>query len=190
MRRWRPDESTVVRRGLLGRVALAVEPALISLCFAFFCLWLDRHGIRVIDEGGVRERVDERILALIFLPGAIGFALYAVSLLVGPVRALRETFGPIFVVDGYLRTRGRDDYSDRGCTGYVAVLLDDKRVACEWTTRGEGDLPFVVQPALLEFSEYGGIHTVDGQSTQVLPQNFPAFGVGAKAPPSPSDRRL
>jgi hypothetical protein len=100
-----------------------------------------------------------------------------------PLRALRETAQPIFVVDGYIRTRGPDDLSDRGSTGYVAVLLEDKRIAGEWPTKGEGALPYAVSPAVLEFSEYGGIHSIDGRPTGVLPRSFGNIGVGANRPP-------
>ncbi len=173
-----------MRRGFAGRVAIAIEPALIALCFAFLCLWIGQHGARVVQTGGIKEIVDDRILAVVFLPGVVGFALYAVYLLVEPMRAMRETFGPIFIVDGYLQTRGRDDFSDRSSTGYIAVLLPDRQVACEWPTRGEADLTFALTPALVEFSEYGGVHTIDGRPTDVLPRHFRNIGVGASRRPA------
>ncbi len=175
MRRWRPDERRIVRRGLLGRLTIAVEPGIIALLFGWFAYWIGTHGRTDATH-------DDWIFAIIFLPGAAAFAIYAVVLMLGPVKALRETYQPIFVVDGYLRTRGRDDFSLSGSNGYVAVLTDGKRVACEWATRGDGDLPHAIAPAMLEFSEYGGIHSIDGKPTGVLPQDFPVLGVGINRP--------
>ena len=156
---------------MLGRFLIAIEPAVIAVVFGWFGYWLGTHGRSDATH-------DDWIFAIIFLPGALAFAVYAVVLMAGPFRALRETYEPIFVVDGYLRTRGRDDFSLAGSNGYVAVLTEGKHVACEWATRGEGDMPFAVAPAMLEFSEYGGIHAIDGKATGVLPDDFPALGVG------------
>jgi hypothetical protein len=33
-------------------------------------------------------------------------------------------------------------------------------------------------PALCEFSEYGGLHKIDGKSTGVLPEEIPVMAVG------------
>ena len=179
MRRWRPDESQIVRRGMFGRLTIAVEPAAIAVLFAWFGYWIAAHGRADATH-------DDWIFSLIFLPGAAAFAIYAVVLMAAPIRALRETHEPIFIVDGYLRTRGRDDFSLTGFNGYVAVLTEARQVACEWPTRGEGDLPSAMQPALLEFSEFGGIHAIDGKNTGVLPADFPVLGVGANTkPPRP-----
>jgi hypothetical protein len=179
MRKWRVDERRIVRRGMLGRLTIAVEPALIAVLFAWFGYWIATHGRSDATH-------NDWIFSIIFLPGAAAFAIYAVVLMIQPVRALRETFEPIFVVDGYLRTRGRDDFSAHGSNGYVAVLTEERRVACEWVTRGEGDLPFAVRPAMLEFSEYGGIHAIDGRQTGVLPDDFPVLGIGSNRPPRPN----
>jgi hypothetical protein len=172
MRRWRTDERQVVRRGMFGRLAIAVEPAIISLLFAGFAYWLAAHGRRDATH-------DDWIFSLVFVPGAAAFALYAVVLMVEPIRAIRQTSQPIFVVDGFVRTRGRDDFSESGTNGFVAVLTHERQVACEWPTRGQADLPHAVQPAQVEFSEYGGIHSIDGVPTGVLPLDFPPLGVGA-----------
>ena len=172
MRPWRPDERRIVRRGMLGRLAIAVEPAAIALLFGWFGYWIATHGRSDATH-------DDWIFSIIFLPGAAAFAVYAVVLMAAPIRALRETYEPIFIVDGYLRTRGRDDLSATGSSGYVAVLTEERAVACEWPTRGEGELPFALEPAMLEFSEFGGIHTVDGKRTGVLPDDFPVLGIGA-----------
>lgn len=175
MRKWRPEERRIVRRGLLGRASIAVEPAVLALLFAYFTVALARSA-------------DHRIFSWIFALGAATFAIYTVMLLIEPMRALRETYKPIFIVDGYLRMRGRDDFSERGYNGYVAVLLEDQRVACEWPTKGNGNLPAALRPALCEFSEYGGIHAVDGRPTGVLPNDFPVLGIGGNRPPRPSRR--
>ena len=43
---------------------------------------------------------------------------------------------------------------------------------------GEIELPRFTRPALCEFSEYGGVHHVDGRSTGVLPARIAPLGVG------------
>ena len=172
MRPWRADERRVVHRGLLGRFAIAVEPAAIGVIFGWFAYWIAAHGRNDATH-------NDWIFSLIFLPGAAAFAAYAVFLMSAPFRALRETWKPVFIVDGYLRTRRPDDLSERGSNGYVAVLTHEYRVACEWPTVGRGELPNDVRPAMLEFSEFGGIHAIDGRRTGILPEDFPVLGVGA-----------
>jgi len=171
MGKWRRHERRVVERGFFGRLIIAVEPGAIAILFSIVAVLLMRNPEHLPIAG---------IVGI----GAICFSLYAIFLMIEPFRALRETRKPIFVVDGYLRTRGRDDLSAQGTNGYVAVLLDDRRVACEWPTTGHADLPYAIQPAYLEFSEYGGVHSVDGRETGVVPQPFPAFGIGANRPPA------
>lgn len=174
MRPWTHDERRIIARGLTGRFAIAVEPAVLALLFGFFTQGLIRRA-----SGGNPDHAGLVLLAPIFALGAAAFAVYAVVLLLKPIRALRETYQPIFVVDGYLRTRGRDDFSPRGFNGYVAVLLENRQIACEWPTVGQGDLPSSEASAMLEFSEYGGVHSIDGRRTGVLPEKFPNIGVGA-----------
>jgi len=82
------------------------------------------------------------------------------------------------VVDGYIRYRRRDERSAEDTNGYVAVLTEDKSIACEWPTLGEIELTDQIRPALCEFSEYGGVHHIDGRSTGVLPAKVATFGVG------------
>lgn len=180
MRQWTPEERTIVVRGLFGRMAIAIEPAIIALLFGFFTYGL----LRLAYDGNANHRGLE-LLAPIFALGAVAFLIYALYLLARPIRALRETYEPIFVVDGYVRMRGRDDFSVRGFNGYVAVLLSDRRVACEWPTVGDGNLAAVERAAVCEFSEYGGIHAIDGQPTGVLPRSFRNIGVGTNLPPAP-----
>ena len=58
------------------------------------------------------------------------------------------------------------------------MLTETRIVACEWPTLGEIELPDVTRPALCEFTEYGGVHAVDGRSTGVLPTRIRPLGVG------------
>lgn len=173
MRPWRRDERRVVVRGFFGRLAIAVEPGVLALLFATFTLLL-AHGT---------NRDHRLFLAPIFGFAAVAFTIYAIAIMVRPIRGLLETAKPIFVVDGYVRTRGRDDFSETGSNGYVAVLLPNHRVACEWPTLGQGDLPRGEEAAYIEFSEYGGIHAIDGHGTGILPTDFPALGIGGNRPP-------
>jgi hypothetical protein len=170
MRSWRPQERRVVWRGAAGRFVVACEPAAIALLFGAFTVGLAHLA-------GSKDHQGYIYLAWVFGFGAACFTLYAVGLLVNPIRTLLQTREPIFSVDGYVRTRGPDVSSVAGSSGYIAVMLDDGRVACEWSAHGDGILPDQTFPAFTEFSEYGGIHMVDGQSTGVLPEDIPAFGL-------------
>ena len=40
------------------------------------------------------------------------------------------------------------------------------------------NLPSVTLPAMAEFSEFGGIHKIDGKSTGVLPDEVPVLAIG------------
>lgn len=166
-RAWTRAERRVVLHGFFGRLTIAIEPA---ICGAvFFALML----------GMVFNKNKEIIvLAPIFGLGVLAFGVYAFAVMVAPVRALFHTFGPIFIVDGYVRYRGCDAESDDDSNGYIAVLTEDKRVACEWPTLGPVELPSTTRPALCEFSEYGGVHTIDGRPTGILPVTIPSLGVG------------
>jgi hypothetical protein len=156
---------------------VAIEPALLGVLFGFFTIALLR-----LASDGTQEHAGLQLLAPIFGVGAAGFAAYAVGLLLGPLRTLRDTYAPIFIVDGYLRTRGRDDLSQRGSRGYIAALLEDGSLACEWPAVGDTDLPFRVDAAVLEFSEFGGILSVDGRSTGALPP-IANVGIRSNQPP-------
>ncbi len=122
-------------------------------------------------------------IALIFAPVAVAFFFYACWLVRDPIIALRKTFEPIFIVDGYIRTRGCDDLSARGSCGYMAVLTADGRVAAEWPATGPTEYQYTTRSAVAEFSEFGGIHAIDGRPTGILPRAFPALGIGANRPP-------
>jgi hypothetical protein len=118
------------------------------------------------------------VLSPIFGVGIVGCIFYAIALMWAPTRAMIQTFRPIFIVDGYVRYRAPDADSPADSNGYVAVLTEDGRVACEWPTLGDVPLRTATIPALSEFSEYGGVHRIDGRSTGVLPRRIARFGVG------------
>ena len=183
MRPWRPRERAVVWRGASGRFVVALEPAAIALCFGLFTIAIASVSNTPAHQGYI-------YFAWLFGFGAVAFTLYAVALLVNPIRALLQTHQPIFIVDGYLRTRVPDERSALDSSGYIAVVLEDGRVACEWPAIGQASLPDERYPAFMEFSEFGGIHSVDGRSTGVLPDDFPALGVGGAQPPKRGGYRL
>ncbi|HKW45484.1 MAG TPA: hypothetical protein VJN22_07490 [Candidatus Eremiobacteraceae bacterium] len=178
-RSWRAAERRVVVRGVAGRAVTALEPAAIGCLLLWVAIVL---ALRVtVDQG--RPIHPDLPVAVIFAPVALGFFIYAGWLISEPLRALRQTYEPIFILDGYVRTRGRDDFSERGSCGYVAAITPDLRVAGEWPARGPEEYRHVQRPALLEFTEYGGLHAIDGRATGILPADFPAFGVGGNRPP-------
>jgi hypothetical protein len=176
MRHWLPHERRVVWHGATGRFVVALEPAVIALLFGVLAM-------AIAHVSGTKEHQGYIYFAWVFGLGAVCFTLYAIALLVHPIRALLHTRQPIFIVDGYVRTRAPDQRSDPGSSGYIAVILADRRVACEWPAIGERALPEDEYPAFMEFSEFGGIHSVDGRGTGVLPDEFPALGVGGARPP-------
>lgn len=169
-RAWTKSERRVVFQGFLGRLVIAVEPA---ICGAVF-LALTLGMIFNKDKGII-------VLAPIFALGVVAFGLYAVAVMLAPVRALLHTYRPIYIVDGYVRYRARDAASRHDSNGYIAVLTENQRLACEWPTLGEIELPDRARPALCEFSEYGGVHSIDGNPTGVLPGRIPRFGVGGRS---------
>lgn len=182
-RAWLPLERRVVARGLAGRALTALEPAAIGGLLAWVAVAL--AGRVTVTDG--QPSHDALPIALIFAPVAVAFFAYACWLVRDPLIALRKTFEPIFIVDGYVRTRGRDDLSERGSCGYMAVMTSDGRVAGEWPAVGPAEFSNSLRPALAEFSEFGGVHSIDGRPTGILPRSFPAFGVGANRPPSALD---
>ena len=118
----------------------------------------------------------------IFAVGFLGFVAYGVGLMLGPLRALLSTSQPIFIVDGYLRSRPPDARSEEDSAGYVAVLTADSEIAYEWPAHGEATLEASLFPVHVEFSEYGGIHKVDGKSTGVLPSGMTRLSIGVNSP--------
>jgi len=171
-RAWSDAERTIVWRGLTGRMAIAIEP-LIGLLFMSFLTW----GIVYRSQHVPSER-DLIKIAWIFGIGAIAFAGYFVAVLVAPFTAYLQTFKPIYVVDGYVRYRERDEKSSEDASGYVATLFEDQTVACEWEFFGKKPLENMALPAHVEFSAYAGIHKIDGCSTGLLPDSLPALAIG------------
>jgi hypothetical protein len=169
-RAWTRRERSVVLQGFFGRLTIAIEPAICGAVFVVLTLGM------VFNKN--RELI---ILAPIFGTGVLAFAAYAFAVMFAPARALLQTLGPIFIVDGYVRYRGRDTASDEESNGYLAVLTEDGRVACEWPTIGTVELPSHTHPALCEFSPFGGVHSIDGRTTGVLPDSLPSLGVGGRS---------
>ncbi len=118
------------------------------------------------------------ILSPIFGLGLVACIVYAFAVMLAPTRALVHTLRPIYIVDGYVRYRPPDADSPVNSNGYVAVLTEAGTTACEWATIGDVPLPDHTTPALCEFSEYGGVHRIDGRPTGVLPERMARFGIG------------
>jgi hypothetical protein len=171
-RPWTERERTIVWRGMTGRMSIAIEPLLGTLFFSGLT-----YGI--IYRSRVAKPHDLWILSPIFGVIAVCFLAYFVGVMIAPLIAYIQTFKPIYQLDGYVRYRGPDDYSDVGSTGYVAVLFEDREQCCEWECYGIGRLPSLTLPAHVEFSEFGGIHKIDGKSTGVLPDaDLPLLTIG------------
>lgn len=177
-RAWTETERRIVWRGLTGRMAIAVEPLLGMVFFGLMTygvIWRSRQP-HVSDP-------DIWILSPIFGLVALAFAAYFFAVLLAPFVAYTQTFKPIYIVDGYVRYRPPDEYSEDEGSGYVAVLFEDRYMVCEWECFGKTKLPELTLPAMTEFSEYAGIHKIDGRSTGVLPEtDLPLLAIGI-APP-------
>ena len=160
--------------GFFGRLSIALEPLLCGLVFAAITFgifaaprlsphWVNPDIVIIAPVFGVRcprvRRVGDRRDAR-----------------AGP-RARRTRCDRSTSSTVTFAIRRRDERSADDTNGYVAVLTDDKTVACEWPTLGQVELPDRARPALCEFSEYGGVHTIDGRATGVLPTRIPALGV-------------
>jgi hypothetical protein len=163
-----------VLRGFFGRLSIAVEPLLCGMVFAAITFGVFRA--HQFSPQYVQE--DIVIIAPVFGLGMLACAVWLLGVMFAPVRALAQTLRPIYVVDGYIRYRRRDRHSRDDTNGYVAVLTEERLVACEWPTLGEIELSDLTRAALCEFSEYGGVHKIDGRSTGVLPGRIPPLGVG------------
>lgn len=159
-------------RGLTGRFAIAIEP-LIGTVFFGLLTW------GIVWRAHATARPDLVVLAPVFGLAAVGFLCYLIAVLFAPVRAYMQTFKGISVLDGYVRYRGPDRKSEIDGSGYVAVLYADRAVAYEWECFGKAALPEKTIPAIVEFSEYGGVHSIDGRATGVLPQtDLPLLTIG------------
>ncbi len=173
-RAWRRTERLVVLHGFFGRLCIAIEPILCGTMFLALTIGM----LIVRTDPAHPEDHNMVILSPIFALGVVACIFYALALMLAPTRALLQTFRPIFIVDGYVRYRAPDAESAVDSNGYVAVLTEDSTLACEWPTVGDVPLRAMTIPALSEFSEYGGIHRIDGRPTGVLPDRIPRLGVG------------
>ncbi len=178
-RPWTAPERRIVWMGVMGRLTIAAEAVLGTLVFLFIT-W----GVYL------RARHTEQSL-IVLVPvlglGALGFILYGIALMVAPIRAFLQTFGPIYIVDGFVRYRGPDSFSDDDSTGYVAVLFENHDVACEWQAFGKERLPERTIPTLAEFTTYGGVHTIDGKPTGLLPGKTTTLNIGMAPRNAPID---
>jgi hypothetical protein len=173
-RPWTRAERRVVLTGFFGRLSIAIEPLLCGIVFSAITV-----GIFAAPRLSPRwVNPDIIIIAPVFALGVLGCAAWALGVMLAPVRALYHTMRPIYIVDGYIRYRRRDAASSAETNGYIAVLTEDRAVACEWPTLGHAELPDLAKAALCEFTEYGGVHAIDGRATGVLPKRLPALGVG------------
>jgi len=175
-RPWSRAERNVVIQGLLGRLVIAVEPGICFLVFAAITVALVFFRL---PAGARLTRFEAAIvIAPVFGLAALSFLAYAVAVLYAPIRALRQTFLPIYIVDGYLRFRRPDTDTEYGSNGYVAVLDDARLALAEWPTLGQADHDDEERPAMIEFTFYGGVHRIDGRETGVLPLGLRPLGVG------------
>lgn len=162
----------MVLQGLLGRLSIAIEPILGCLVFTGLTAGMIWRAYHVTNGASLIW------VSPIFALGIIGFLIYAIALILPPLRAFIQTFKPIYIVDGYVRYRGPGQHAPEECSGYVAVLFEDQSVAYEWEAFGDKRLPELTLPAMTEFSLYGGIHKIDGRSTGILPEKITPLGVG------------
>jgi hypothetical protein len=172
-RAWTKRERAVVWRGLTGRFSLAIEP-LLGMLFMALLTWGIVYRAQHVPSDATLIKI-----AWIFAVGAIAFGGYFIAVLVAPVAAYLQTFRPIYILDGYVRYREPDDRSQPGACGYAAVLFPDRSVAGEWEWLGKKRLPNTSIPALVEFSDYAGIHKIDGRPTGLLPdEEIPLLAIG------------
>ncbi len=175
-RSWTRSERRVVLSGLFGRLLIAIEPC---ICFAVFGALTAGLIFLPRPPGATMTRYESAvIIAPIFGLAACAFLTWAVAVLYAPVRALASTFKPIYIVDGYVRYRRPDRESQADSNGYIAVLDSDRDTIAEWPSLGHRPLADSTRAALIEFSYFGGIHRVDGQSTGVMPEKITLAGVG------------
>jgi hypothetical protein len=169
-RPWTRAERRVVSRGFWGYFIIAIEPLFIAVLFSSLAITLL-----------MRKQESAIFVAPIFLCSSAAFLAYAIVLLLPAARALIESYGRVYNVDGYVRYRAHRRYHDEPPTYFAAVLDAEEHVLGEWPLRERPEALNVkpLWPALVEFTPYGGIHRIDGRSTGVLPDDFPALGIGA-----------
>jgi len=165
-RPWTRAERRVVLRGFFGRFTIAIEPLIVAIFFALLPIGMLLRGQEVA-----------LLMAPVFALAAIAFFAFAVAMIAPSAQAVIETFAPIYTVDGYVRYRATETSPPQY---YVAVLDADRMVLGEWALR---EWPAsigqrLLWPVVVEFSQYGGIHKIDGRPTGVLPAEIAPFGVG------------
>lgn len=171
-RGWTDRERSIVWRGLTGRMSIAIEPLIGGVFFGALA-----YGI--VWRARVAAPHDLWILWPLFGLVSAAFFAYFFAVLVAPFVAYLQTYKPIYSVDGYIRYRKPDGVSEPTATGYVAVLFEDAQLCGEWECFGTKMLPDRTVPAHVEFSEYGGIHRIDGKSTGLLPDGeLPLLAIG------------
>ncbi len=167
-RMWTAEERRAVMRGVYGRATIAIEPVIVGGVFLALVVGLVLKG--------------DYLLAPVFSVGVAGAAGWFVSVIRKPMLAMREMKKPIYIVDGYIRLREPDEYCEDGDGGYIAVMTDDRKIAGEWPLSEDDEaVAYGVRPALVEFSLFGGIHTIDGKTTGLVPAHAPPLGVGIAA---------
>jgi hypothetical protein len=172
-RPWTDREKRVVWRGLTGRMAIAIEPLIGMGFMAFITLGIVWRAQHVPADATLIK------IAPIFAVGFVLFLGYFVAVMVAPFTAYLQTFKPIYVLDGYVRYREPDEYSESDGVGYVAALFADRSVACEWEWLGKKRLVNATIPSMIEFSTYAGIHRIDGKATGLLPdEELPVLAIG------------
>jgi hypothetical protein len=180
-RPWTERERSIVWRGMSGRMAIAIEPLFGMLFMAFITIGIVWRAQHVPEDSTLIK------IAPIFGLGFLLFLAYFVAVLVRPFVAYLQTFKPIYVLDGYVRYREPDEYSESDASGYVAALFPDRTVACEWEWLGKKPLVNAIIPSLIEFSPYAGIHRIDGKPTALLPdEEMPFLAVGMNRRPPKS----
>ncbi len=167
-RPWSIEERRAVMRGVYGRATIAIEPVIVGGVFLALVIGLLLRG--------------DYLLAPIFLVGVVGATGWFMAVVRKPLQAMREMKQPIYILDGYMRLREPDEDSDECSGGYIAVMTHDRRIACEWPlTDAEEAVAYGLRPALIEFSFFGGVHTIDGKATGAVPAHTPPLGVGLAA---------
>ena len=173
-RAWTRPERRVVLRGVLGRIFIALEPLFCAGVFGALTLAL--IFLPLPSTSTLTRREAAIIISPIFGLAAFAFLVYAIIVLYAPLKALLQTFSPIFIVDGYVRYRRPDRDTEDDSNGYVAVLDFDRRQLAEWPLVGLDRVHDATRPAMLEFSRYG-IHRIDGRPTGVIPDRIAQAGV-------------
>jgi hypothetical protein len=169
-RPWTKAERSVVLRGFFGRFFIAIEPIILSLVFVGLVAGLIR----------MRPHEEALMLAPIFGSAALAFIAYGFALMAAPIQALAHTFSPIYIVDGYVRYRKAHPFDEKAIA-YIAALDEHRRLLGEWPIEDDRHLEWTY-PAMIEFSQYGGIHKIDGKATDVLASELPPLGIGATMP--------